>query len=486
MFNNMYSRSAKLNIVELRLQETGTFNTQYHRPYEAIIHNQALESLAKRIEGTIHRNSVGKIDTGLVAGMADGLITVSATPDQQAGIVNGWEERRFRFTMTVSMQSGFGEELCYFQGYSEYFDVSHGNHINPQLVFYINSYTRVSRMADPSNPLGGYIDRVIEARQVLNGMYGANTASQLYGVRPEDLFVGVQSNYLSQGIDGSLPLTDTRVGLIDKTFANNRQNALPCNILSGVINTWRETQTLADFGQGQENIYDRAIQKTHERSPMENPFIMMLSQLQNNGIAAAAWFTLNDLARIDQTVQQRIYYTPLENTSYVHQTGMTSEWNAADKQTQIAYLVANATAALMQATGLVTAHFFATNMTINNQVSVEMTAPGVTFSTANAVAAYTLFTTRFANEVMPDVTCNNVIPIALTISADIYNETHISVSMDGMPAIPFTYPTFADSILQPTMTVNQTNYRGMVTGIEEIMNYCGIDTPALSHAIADI
>lgn len=487
LFNNMYSRSTKINIVELRLQETGTFNQQFHRPYEAIIRHDALESLSRRIEGTIHRNSVGRVDNDLVSGMSDGLITVSATPDQPTGIVNGWNERRFRFTMTVSIQTGFAEELCYLQGYSEYFDVSHGNNINPKLVFFINSYTRVSRMTDPTNPVGGYIDRVLESRQVLNGMYGANNASQLYGIRPEDLFIGVQSSYLSQGIsDTSMPLTDTRIGLVDKTFSNNRNNAIPCTMMSGLINTWREAETLVDFGQGNENVYDRAIQKLHEKSPMDNAFIAALSQLQNNGISASAWFTLEELARIDPTMQQRVYYSPLESNAMVHSVGMTSDWGAADKQTQIAYMVANSTASLMQASGLVTAHFFATNITIGNQISVEMTAPGISFSTSDPVSAYTLFTSRFATEVMPDLTANNLIPVAITVSADIYNETHVTVSIDGRPGIPFAYPSFADSLLQSTMTVDRTNYNSLITGVEEILNYVGINKPVMSNFIQTV
>lgn len=487
LFNNMYSRNTQVNIVELRLQETGTFNQQFHRPYEAIIRHDSLESLSRRIESTIHRSSVGRVDNELLSGMADGLITVSATPDQAAGIVNGWSERRFRFTMTVSAKIGFAEELYYFQGYSEYFDVSYGNNINPKLVFFINSYTRVSRGTDPTNPLGGYIDRVIESRQVLNGVYGANSASELYGIRPEDLFIGVQSSYLSQGLsDTTMPLTDTRVGMIGTTFSNSRNNALPCNMLTGLINTWREAETLSEFGQGTENVYDRAIQKLHEPSPMENVFIAALSQIQNNGASPSAWFSLEDLSRIDASVSQRIYYSPLESTAMVHSTGMSSDWDGANKQTQIAYLVASATASLMQSSGLVTAHFFATNITMNGQTSVEMTAPGISFSTNNPVAAYTLFTSRFASEIMPDLTANNLIPIAITVSADIYNETHVSVSIDGQPPVPYVYPSFADSLLQSTMTVDRTNYNSLITGVEEVLNYVGINKPAMGGFIQSV
>lgn len=478
MFNNIYAKTGKISIERLVLQETGTFNQMFHRPYEAVLSQDGLSNLSRRIEETIHHNAVGKVTPTLLSGLSDNLITVSATPDQASHIVNGWGERRFRFTLTVSCKMGFGEEISYFQGYSEYYDISHGNHINPEMVFYINSYTRVSRSADPTNPNGGYNDRILESRQVLNGAYAANGASQLYGQRPEDLFVGVQSNFLSQGDLGMIPMHDTRVGLVNKTFGTTRQNAVPSSILSNLVNTWRETQTLADFGQGDQSLYDRAISHVHERSPMENAFIATLSNLQNNGLVPSAWFTLNDLSRIDPTMSQRTFFTPLEAGTMVHAAGNTSNWNGAGKETQIAYLVANATSGLMQACGLATVHFFATNMTIGNGYSVEMTNPGVTYSTANALSAYALFTSRFSNEVMADITEGNLIPISLTVSSDIYNETSILISVDGSPMIPFTFPTFADSILQSTMTTNESAYRGMVGRLEDIMNYCGIDSMA--------
>lgn len=479
MFNNIYANTSKISIERLVLQETGTFNQMFHRPYEAVLSNDGLSHLSRRIEETIHQNSVGKVTPSLLSGLSDGLITVSATPDQASNIVNGWGERRFRFTLTVSCKTGFGEEISYFQGYSEYFDISHGNNVNPEMIFFINSYTRVSRKADPTNPMGGYIDRVMESRQVLNGTYAANGAGQLYGQRPEDLFVGVQSNFLSQGDLGLIPMNDTRVGLINKTFGTTRQNAVPSSIISNLVNTWRETQTLADFGQGDNNLYDRAISQVHERSPMENTFIATLSNIQNNGISPSAWFTLNDLARIDPTVSQRTFFSPLEAGTMVHNAGTTANWNGAGKETQIAYLIANATSGLMQACGLATVHFFATNMTMGQGYSVEMTEPGLTYSTANPMAAYQLFTTRFANEVMADITEGNLIPVSITVSSDIYNETSILISIDGGMSTPYSFPTFADSLLQSTMTVNESAYRGMVGRLEDIMNYCGIDSMGL-------
>jgi hypothetical protein len=486
---NNYGRSSQIKILDLKLQETGTFSQMHHRPYEAVIRNDALETLGRRIEETIHRSTVGRVDQQLVSGMADGLITVSSTPDGTATIANGWETRRFRFVLTVSVSTGFGEEISYFQGYSEFFDVSHGGHVDPNMIFFINSYTRVGRMSDPTSPVGGYIDRVLESRQVMSGAYGPDSSgaapqsfyappagrSSLYGARPEDLFVGVQYNYLAQGVETPRDaIMDTRTYLHDKAFSNTRNNAIPGSMLSSIINTWRQVETMADYGQGHENIYDRAIQILYEANPMENPFIAALSNIHNSGLVASVTFSLNDLLRIDPTVGQRVFYQPLENHALVHSAGMTASLSGSDKGAQIAYIASQAVAALMQQVGLVTVHFNSTNMTMTNQTVTDMTAPGVLVGSANPIGCYQLFTARFTSEIMPDLTMNNLIPINLSVSADIYNETRIVLSIDCQPPVEYAFPSFADSLLQPTMTCDQANYGSLINGLDSIMQYCGI------------
>lgn len=488
MYGNPIHNTARITILDFRLQETGTFNDQFHRPLEAVIRHDAIENLAGRVNQAIHSNSVGTVHADLLAGMADGIITVSATPDRRAGIVNGWNERRFRFTMTVQIEGGFGSEICYFQGYSEYFDISHAGSIDPNLVFYINSYTSVSRTTDPMNPNGGYIDRVRETRQVLNGAYGANEAPQLYGARPEDLFIGIQGSYISQGIETGMPIADTRINLRNQTFANSRMNAVPAATLASVINTHRRAQTVADFGHGAENVYDRMIQLIHERSPMENKFIAAISSIQNDGYAASVFFTLETLLKIDPTVLSRTGYTPLEDLSMVsHAGGNHCDWSGSDKASQIAYLAATTTSAIMQACGMVTVHFHATNMTLTGETISAMTAPSILYSNSNAEATWQLFLTRFTGEVMPDLTASNLIPISVTIDADVFNETRIVLSIDGGPEVLYVFPAFADSLLQPNFTTNEANYHSLLTGVEYVLQATGIGTAASNlNAIAEV
>lgn len=469
----MFGNQATCTIVDMKLQETGTFDTQFVRPYTAEIRSDALENLASRIHDTTKANPGAAINSSLTAGLATSLIMPSTTPERQAAIVNGWNTRRFRFILTVQQDNMFGSEIYYFQGYSEYFDVSHGGHINPNMVFYINSYTRVNRQRDYNNPNGGYIDKVIESRQVANGRYITENTGELYGLRPEDLVIGVQSSYMTNYNDGFGNILDTRIGLGNEVFSTSRNSAIPSNMLSNVITSYRTAQSVADFGQGTENIYDRTIQMLHEPNPMENAFIRELSSVQGKPFASTE-FTLNDLAKMDPSVSSRIFYQPVENIGLLSTAGMNSGWSDTTIETKIASIVSQSVPGLMLECNLITAQFFSSNMTIGTTIDTRMLAPGVTVSTANPAACYNMFIMRFNQEVMPDITMLNRIPVTLTVDCDVYNQMVIDVSVDGKPSIRYAVPSFCDALFQPQTSMNRDTFTELVTGVEAIMNYCGI------------
>lgn len=504
----MFNLAHTLKLVEMRLQETGTFNPNYIRPYYADINSYTLDNLSKGIEQIVRTRGNGEVSSGFLAGKTDGLITVSAAPERAIDIVNGWGERRLRFILEVHLESAYGTEIYYFQGYSEYYDMTlQSGIINPKMAFFINSYTRVNRSSDPSNPMGGYMDRVLESYQVLNGRFVAsqveNTnilgqpnlsttpAERVLGARPMDLVVGIQSNSLFQNVNNYTSDAiniDTRVGQGNQVFQSGRSAHIPSQMLAKVINTYRNAQTLIDYGQGAENIYDRVIQSNWEQNPYENAFIRTLSD-QKGMPEAVNWFTLEDLALIDPTIGTRTHYSPLADQYQVHNVGYsnTEGWGGSNLQTQIAALTVNTVGSLMQACGLVSVYFTATNMTsIGTEPDVRMLAPGIVISTANPVDAYNLFLQRFKTEVLPDLTKNNQIPIAIRVEADAYNETRVTVGVDIEAPVDYAFPAFCDALTQPTMTTSRDNWNGLVSGIEQIMNYCGLENTMPAQGVVEI
>lgn len=484
---SMFASNTQLRIVELRLQETGTFDPQYGRGYQAEIHQNNLDSLARRIEETMVVNPHGSINNSLLSGLACGIIFPSNQVEGQVHIANGWQERRFRFTLVVEEVSTLGTHLYHYQGYSEFFAISHGGNIDPNMVFFINSYIRILRMANPS-VLGGFTDKIVESRTITNGRAVTGGNSVLYGLRPVNMFQGIQRNHITGSYEnGQLGsgVIDPRFTLSNEVFSTGRNSSIPSNYLGNIINSYRGAQTVADYGTGTENVYERAINTSYELSPFENKFIRDLS-LARGATTPVSDFTLNNLVVMDPTIGSRINYMPVEDHGALSYAGGDyGNWNALDTPTRIASTLSRAIPALMLECGLITCHFHSTNMTMGQEIVTNMIAPGVTVSTDSPMSLYNQFIMRYNTEIHPDISYFNRLGISIAVDADVYNEITIHIGVDSAVATTYKYPCFCDGMLQPTMTSSADSFSSMVNGVEDVINYCGIDnTPSLSSMFA--
>lgn len=462
-----------MNVVRLFLQETGRYGQQFSRPYQAVTSFETLDNLNRRIEDVTRGDPTGKINGSLIAGLSAGLVTPSANWERELTIANGFNEQRLRFMLEVHVDNGFTTEIYFFQGYTEFVGVSYTGAIDPQMVFYINSFLRINRARDFSGlSSAGFRDTVTETAQVINGRFHSNGVTPVFGLRPEDLFVGVQSAYLSNSLqtlnEGNV--FDTRVDRSTDIFRSRRSNAIPSNFLSNVVDSYRAASTLADFGQGTEDIYGRAIQTSHEASPYENPFIRAISDAK--GMINVTYFTMEDLVRIDPMVTSNTHYDPVKETIRLTQPGDGESWAAATLETQLATVLSNAVSGLMVDCMLVDITFSCTNMTIGSIPDTRIIfGQGVT--TADMRQYYINFVTRFESEVLPDLTQGNMIPIDILVSADLYGDTKIELSVEGAPHVTYITPSFCDALMAPVVTTNANEYHGLIHGIEHIVKNVG-------------
>lgn len=483
----------QFSLVRLMLQDTGTYNPQVSRPYQAQTGGASLDMLANRIDSVTKNDPTAKINGDLIAGLSSsmqqmgGLIAPVAAWDHELYIPGGWQEPRLRFTLEVELKNPFGVEIYFFQGYTENKDVSYAGNINPDMVFHINSYIKINRSQDHSNMAnGGFRDVITESAQVINGQIHASaTNSQVFGLRPEDLFTGIQSSYMSQGMGAFSEATyiDDRLDQSTSTLRSRRRNGIPSNFLSTVIGNYRSACTLADMGQGTDDIYGRAVQSSYEGNVYENPFIRALSEFKGMPTHdSVSFFTMNDLAAMDPTINQRTTYNRLMETVRLHHYGDTdNNWMAATLHTQMATILTHAVAGLMTENSLVAVAFHCTNMTLNGQPYTRLMPElcyGVT--TADMRGYYNNFVSRFENEVVPDVSMSGVLPFDIVVVADLYGETKIEISLEGGNHEVFVTPSFCDALTSPNVTTKSDDFHNLVTGIETIVNYCGISSTARS------
>ena len=468
------NRISRIKLHSLTLQETGTFREQFMRPYTAVCTEDKLTRLSDRIAQSNRLSPGGRIDSPLIAGLSNGLITTAPDVDGRIEIHNGWQEARFRFTLVVEESARLGGSVIYhYHGYSEYFDVSHDDSVDPNMVFFLNDYIKIIRT---ENANGTISDRIVETKTLLDGgrLRGSD---DLYGLRPSDVFSGLQSSMISgDGGYGYSNLKDPRVILNHATATNNRSSGTPSVYLAGILDRYRSAKSFADHGNGNENVLDRAISMAHEPSVSEICFIRQLSNIVGTTSMATS-FTINDLLQMDETFDDRVHYTEVDDLYMLSShRGDFADWDDRSYDTRIAAVIANAVPGMMLASGLITFGFTATNMTVDERNLVEMTMPGITASTHSRHTAYNNFLQRFEVEIMPDITENGEIGLMVNVLADTTNEISIQITVEGGHPKEWRFPCFADGLTSPTVTRRQDNFRNLISGVEEILNHADIDT----------
>lgn len=472
---NDYLSDPSMNIKGLFLQETGTYNQQFHRPYVATMSNANVTMLGRRVEEITQNNPGSDIQPNLIAGLCSGIITPSATHEGTVSIVNGWNERRFRFILVVEVPNAFSCDIYVYQGYSEFYDASLiTGQADPNMNFFINSVVRLQRSRRENE--FGFIDRIAETKQFIDGRaLSENGNMSLDLLRPKDVVSVIQSNYLKSAY-GGVTFNDARTNAVNTTHSNIRSNGIPSKYLARTITGHRASQSLQSFGEGGENVFDRTIQTLNEQSPYENPFIRKLTDMSGVPMGAKTTFTLNELTKIDPMISAKVSYSPVDQKAPLHQAGASMWMNGSNIETILASMISNGLAGLMVEAGLAQVAFVTTTMTPTGQPDTRMLTPGVAMTTMNSAMAYQQFISAFNATLMPDLSMNFTLPFAATITADLFGDIDIFIQIDGGTPERAVFPVFADALIISTATRSTENLNKMAGSVNDIMNVCGFSS----------
>src|SRR5690606_21567473 len=91
-------------------------------------------------------------------------------------------------------------------------------------------------------------------------------------------------------------LNDTRIMFGNESIRSNRNNALPSNYVAKVVNGWKQSVAMAQFGQDQSDLCGRAMELVYESPVSENLFIRTISNIV--GIPGVTQFREPDLKMI--------------------------------------------------------------------------------------------------------------------------------------------------------------------------------------------
>jgi hypothetical protein len=461
---------AQIQVVQLMIQETGTYNPQVWRPYRTQISGTTMENIVNRMQ-----QANGKVSSSLFQGISGEILQPNATPMGAVPIANGWSERRLRFVMEVHMTLPTGtQSVYYFQGYTSHMGIGVHGSIDPRMQFVLNSYIKVNR-SHVQTAYGLQVrDVIVESAQLVNGQLVNQIHGDVYGLRPADIFTGIEANYLQSvynGYSGEV-LNDTRIKMDGSPMRTNRSNCLSSQFVAKVVDGYQTATQLADFGSGEKDIMNRGRDLAYESTPFENPFIRLLSNIQ--GIHCTSCFTYEDLRSVDANIEHVTTYINLGQTyvTQLHHAGQTEYWDAANRETLAATVLSNSIPAIMTELMITKIHFRSTN---HDQTGAMVTAiiNAASFTQADMSMYYEMFKKRIETEILFDLTYQNSDLYFLDMSVDLMGESNITISFNNASAVTYTTPSFCDSLLTPVITTNRDNFFTVVNDFEQMMNNIG-------------
>lgn len=464
MIPNMYGVK-QMNVVRFVIQETGTYNQQYRRPYQTSLDVNAKNLILETVD------QAKAITPTALANVAQQFIKPMATPEALVDIAHGWQEPRFRFMLEVQTQDRTGMMTTkeYVVGYTDHPGLSYGGALDPNMVFFVNGVNTV-RESRQVTPVGTQMHQsMVDASHVLvNNQYtGLNAQNQLYGLRPEDVYDQIDNRTIMAAIDNGMVM-DGRTKITGQATKSKRSNAVAPVYMANVLDSY--LQTARNQKDDSNHVIMETARSTVESSSItEDPFMAFVRTC--SAMTGGNSFTLANLMQLDPNVMNVMRLDPLtpEMRGTLHRSGMTSDWGASDYTTLFATTLAQSVPSYMLAFGINKIRILSTNESIDGKVETKIVAARTLQQHVDISRELQAFTFRLENEVLRNLSYNNQMSFQLDLTVDLLGDTWVNVSLNGQPAVPYVMPSFCDALMAPVTTTNYNNLDGAANDFEALM-----------------
>ncbi len=471
------------------MQETGTYNPQFLRPYVTSFDGPTVDNVTERIVSA----GAGRIDPSVLSGITSSFITPSPTPEAIIPIVNGWNEKRIRFLMEVEAQFQTGGSCkSYIQGYTDFPGITANQSIAQDMNFYINSIV-TTKITNEFTPSGlKRMETVADNSHLLssNSWNGVSQPGQQKLMRPQDVFCNMQTSHLPNIYDSDQnSVLDGRTILRTEAVKSSRTNGLAANYATKIIDGYVVGAAVSDYGQNEMNILNRSKQEVAELRAGEDPFLSALASVTNYGISNH--FKYSDVAKIDPNVDNVTNYTMMGSTqlSSIHSVGQTANWHGSDITTVSATVLSQSVPALMMELMLSRLVFKSTNHDIQGRINTAI-IDARSFANIELSQLLNVFKSRLLTEILNNITSSNHISYMLEMRVDLLGETWIELSIDNNPPVVYVTPSFCDSLFVPVVTSNVStiqnltnDFSNLVSNVKECLHSNNHGSIAISNKV---
>ena len=440
--------TTNIQVEELQIIQTGRYQQMWNRPYQLEMESGDMNDLMNRVD----RSGPNGLHANGLADIAGQMLRPTALPNQQIAIPNGWNETRGCFMLKIHVRDIFGNHVIYLlQGFTDKFDVTYNNEIDPHTQLTANSYMKIL--------VNNGVETVVETAQVINNHWHVRSEdNQAYLLRPGDVFGGIHrlslENSLRSGSHGGRVI-DLNQGVLTSE-GSLRENNIPSHYLARVINAHQDATRARDlqeehFGAvpGYDNLSSTARGNVPEANLFQNPFFRALEHV-NQEINSTS-FTLHDLVEISETPVTPVIFREKQGVAVLSNPGQSETWSNPKLETQVA-------TQLLHMVPSITSRYFVQEISLifrntNIHRQHECIVTGSRFMSKAPMMKYIdAIVARLRTEVLPTISQNNLFDYDITMYLNFLGDCHISMMIGGDREVRYIAPCFCDSLMIPTIT----------------------------------
>lgn len=494
--------NTRIRVTAMYVIETGTTNDMVSRAFTSHIDNTKMAQVAESTRGG------EMVQSANLAGIAGTIIMPSAQVDRLVNIAGGWQNKRYRFVMhAVPDVGGLDSSIQYiYTGYTNATGVvptATGYDFAPDMQLFINNRIVISAVAPNSLNTNGFYNVQNASHVIHPGTLGglakpsfdpANLAPLQVPstMRPTDLMHSLSSKETS-GFNERF-VGDMRSAV---TLAlSRRTNQLPANYLATSLDALHRAIQTEDPNQHTHGIYSSAAANASEILVYEDPLIGMIS-MNRTGYTETGYVRWDEIKTVlpeltqhgvvqviggRDTKKMDIYQSSHgDYQSWYTQSMSTGTVNVDQSMEAIVatYLMQTVPAIAIQSL-MSRVSLRATNMTPDGSIKVEVDPPVPLFGSLPVgyiQQAVQSFVTNLEVNVLRDMPINKMIPFSLAMHLDSFGDSHIQISVNGQPPVPYCSPTYADASFTPIVTSNHQNLHGIANDVSYLASNLGVYNP---------
>lgn len=453
------------------------YKDPYIRSYTLNANNQDLDNL----ETLFNQAGVGnhnRIDEMTIARNIPNIMSLSGTVTGKTGIAYGWGTQRLRFIMVVESTSNGMDIVSYVQGYSEYHDPSFSGKIDPNMKFFINSITNITRIMDPQT---GYpIIRPDSTFNLITDAFGnesyTNTTEQqadLKLIRPLDV-VDEMYNTEMYGNNDSIATINYAGNYSGNTSISDRMNANPLNHFTKTVNSFITARSMAAMSHDTNDILKTASNALTETNILATPFIAALYNL--TGIPSPTTFNLNLLQSLSPDLPTNTFVAEQNTdipvaTNTILDSAYTEDLYKNNIETIMATTIAQSVSGMLIENLLSVIDFSVTNITGTPVIALSYAQSFIEGldSTSYITSYINKVLARIEYVLFPEISSSNQLLLEIFVHVHVLGDANVSISVNNQPHVLYRFPAFADSLYNPVIS-NSDNKALMANDFANIID----------------